>query len=141
MKKLLLLGCLLIPSAAKAQGLSYTLETATSSGTIYSVGIASQPAVDVTSITVGGILYGGYALEVYNHAGSTSTINCGYNSLVSTSEFNVGGSNPGAINTNYGREIAPGQSVVYHILQGKLHLFCMSQSVKGPTAATITQLR
>ena len=130
MKYFLSIMFLGIPGLAHSQMLTVQ-ETAVSSATAYTILVASQPAVDVASATLNGRLMGAYAIEVYCPSASTNTINCAFDSQVSTS----------ISSGYYGREVAPGTGIVFHISIPFVKLFCMSQSILGGTRCTVTQLK
>ena len=130
MKYFISLLFIFAPHLAHSQLLTVQ-ETAVSSATTYTVGIASQPAVDVASITANGYLMGAYAIEIYCPSASANTINCGFDNQVSTT----------STNKYYGREVAAGTGVVFHVSIPFIKLFCMSQSIVGGTRCTVTQLK
>lgn len=128
-----LIGLLFIfPYSARAQaGVQNVHEVANSTNTIIqTIGVSSQPAIDVATATSSGTLSGYYSIEVYNLAASTSTLNCGFDPMVSTTSTNVW----------YGREVPAGVGV-YFAVPSYRKLWCMSQSINGTTKATITQLK
>ena len=93
---------------------------------------ASGAAVDVTAATSSGTLAGAFAIEIYNLAASTNTINCGQTTSVSS-----------AVTSNwYGREVPAGVGVYYAVPPSTTKTRCVTQnSVGGCTRATITQFK
>lgn len=125
------LALLALPASVAAQGVGYTQEVATSTGTIYTITVTTA-SLDVMSAVPNGKLNGAYAVEVFNLASSTQTINCAYDSNVSTT----------STSNFYGREVPVGQGMVWQVLQGKISVFCRSQGVTvGGIRATVTQVR
>ena len=92
---------------------------------------ASGGAVDVTAATSSGTLAGAFAIEVYNLASSTVTINCGQDVSLSTA----------AGSAWYGREIPAGVGVYYAVPPSTRKTRCMTQNSGGCTRVTITQLK
>ena len=130
MKKLLLIvaAIAIFPSKAKAQTVVH--EVAQSSTTaIQTINICGTP-LDVGLNTSSGTLVGRFAIEVYNLAASTNTINCGFDVAISTANNNA----------FYGREVVAGNGVTWQV-DGKRILYCMTQNNLGCTRATITQLK
>lgn len=115
-------------------------ETANQDGNVQSVNIcASGGAVDVTAATSTGTISGAFAVEVYNLAASTSTLNCGFTLNVTSASTNAW----------YGREIPAGVGIYFGLRQnivstataGLRKLYCMTQNSSGCTRATITQVK
>lgn len=131
MKKLLLIAIcyVLMPSKASAQ--TYAWDSAISSGTVWTINIASQTSVSVSTAVNTGALAGAHVIEIYNLASNNKTINCSYTSGVSTT----------STNNYYGREIPPGVGVQYGILVGKITPFCQTQDTTASTRVTITQIK
>lgn len=127
-----LLALLLIPCVSRAQqGVQNMHEVALTTSTIVqTISVSSQPAMDVANATSSGTLAGYYAIEVYNLAANTKTLNCGFDPMVSTVTTSVW----------YGREVPAGVGVYFAVPSYK-KLYCISQSVTGTTTATITQLK
>ena len=92
---------------------------------------ASGGAVDVTAATSSGTLAGAFAIEVYNLASSTVTINCGQDVALSTA----------AGSAWYGREGPAGVGVYSAVPPSTRKTRCMTQNSSGCTRATITQLK
>lgn len=92
---------------------------------------AANGADDVTARTSSGTLAGAFAIEVYNLAGSTNTINCGQDVSLSTASTSPW----------YGREIAAGIGVYYAVPPSTRKTRCMTQNSSGCTRVTITQLK
>lgn len=88
-------------------------------------------ALDVTAATSSGTLAGSYAIEVYNLAASTSTINCGQDTSLSTASTSGW----------YGREVPAGVGVYYAVPPSVRKTRCMTQNSGGCTRATITQFK
>lgn len=92
---------------------------------------ASGGATDVTAATSSGTLAGAWAVEVYNLAASTNTLNCGQDvSLSSTST-----------SAWYGREVPAGIGVYYAIPPSTRKTYCITQNIAGCTRATVTQFK
>lgn len=91
----------------------------------------SDGALDVTAATSSGTLAGAFAVEVYNLAGSTNTINCGQDVSLSTNSSSAW----------YGREVPAGVGVYYAVPPSTRKTRCMTQNSGGCTRATITQLK
>lgn len=121
-----------MPAAAQS-GIQNVHEVATSTQTItQTINVcASGGAVDVTAATSSGTLAGAYAVEVYNIAGSTSTINCGQDVSLSSASTSAW----------YGREVPPGVGVYYAVPPSTRKTRCMTQNSGGCTRVTITQLK
>ena len=92
---------------------------------------ASGGAVDVTAQTSSGTLAGAFAIEVYNLAASTNTINCGQDVNLSSASASAW----------YGREIPAGIGVYYAVPPSTRKTRCMTQNSSGCTRATITQFK
>jgi hypothetical protein len=92
---------------------------------------ASGGRTDVTAATSSGTLSGAFAIEVYNPAVSTSTINCGQDVALSTAVTSVW----------YGREIPAGIGLYYAVPPSTRKTWCMTQNSGGCTRVTITQLK
>ena len=88
-------------------------------------------ALDVTAATSSGTLAGAFAIEVYNLAGSTSTVNCGQDVSLSTNVYSAW----------YGREVPAGIGVYYAVPPSTRKTRCMTQNSGGCTRVTITQLK
>lgn len=132
MKTLLLL--LLLPASAMAQqGVQVVHEVALSTNTItQTINLCNTDltGVDVAARTSSGTLAGSFAIEVFNPAASTSTINCGFDVALTTNVYS----------SWYGREISAGAGVIWQILSSR-KLYCMTQNAVGCTRATITQAK
>ena len=116
---------------ASAQSVQVVHEVAQSTQTVVqAVDVSSYTPTNVSAATSSGTIAGTFAIEVYNLAANSNTINCGFSTSLST------------ISTNawYGREVAPGTGVIYQVLS-KTPLYCMTQSITATTRATITQLK
>lgn len=88
-------------------------------------------AVDVTATTSSGTLAGAFAIEVYNLASSTVTINCGQDLSLSTNSSSAW----------YGREVPPGIGVYYAVPPSTRKTYCKTQDSAGCSRATITQFK
>ena len=88
-------------------------------------------ATNVTAATSSGTVGGAFAVEIYNPAASTSTLNCGQ--LVNVSSA--------VTNSWYGREIPAGVGVYYAVPPSTKPIFCITQNAIGCTRATITQFK
>lgn len=119
---------LLIPCAASAQqGIQNVHEVALSTSSITQTISIGTTALDVAATTSSGTVSGAFAIEVYNVAGSSQTINCGFDQAVSTSKASVW----------YGREVPPGVGVTWQKQSGR-KLWCVAPFF---TVATITQMK
>ena len=134
MRYLYLLALLGVAAPAAAQSnIQYVREVALSTNTItqtISLCVANG-ADDVTARTSSGTLAGAFAVEVYNLAGSTSTINCGQDVSLSTASTSVW----------YGREVPAGVGVYYAVPPSTRKTRCMTQNSSGCTQVTITQFK
>lgn len=115
-------------------------EVADGDGVVQTINICdSDGALDVTAATSTGTIAGAFAVEVYNLAASTNTLNCGLDVSVSSASTSAW----------YGREVLAGLGVVWQYRQGtgsvggtKLQkVYCMTQNATGCTRATITQFK
>ena len=91
---------------------------------------ASNSPLNVTGATSSGTLTGSFAVEVYNLAASTVTLNCGFDPTVSTA----------SASGLYGREVAAGVGQLFQIRLPQILVYCGTQNSAGCTRATITQL-
>lgn len=138
MKYLITIFITLFSSTCYAQqGIQNVHEVALSTNSITqtlalcaSSGGSCSGSCDVAQNTSSGTLSGSFAIEVYNPSASTSTINCGFDPMVSTAATSVW----------YGREVTAG-SGVYWAKQSGRKLYCMTQNSSGCTYATITQMK
>lgn len=122
MKSLLLM--FLLPAMAQAN------EVATSTNTItQTISVSSYTPTDVAAATSSGTLGGYYKIEVFSIAGS-STLNCGFDVMLSTLSASAW----------YGREIAAGTGFVFNVPSYR-KLYCMTQNVSATTRAIITQYK
>lgn len=121
-----------LPAAAQS-GVQNVHEVALTTTTItQTISIcASDGALDVTAATSSGTLAGAFAVEVYNLAGSTSTVNCGQDTALSTATTSAW----------YGREIPAGVGVYYAVPPSTRKTRCMTQNSSGCTRSTITQFK
>lgn len=122
---------LLVPCAVKAQVVNPVQEVAISTNSIIqTISVASQTVTDVAATTSSGTLSGYFAIEVYNLAANTNTLNCGFDVSLST------------INTSawYGREVPAGVGI-YFAVPSYRKLYCQTQSTTASTRATITQIK
>lgn len=133
MKYLYLLLMLSGGNASAQSGVQNVHEVALTTTTItQTVSIcASGGAVDVTAATSSGTLAGAFAIEVYNLAASTNTINCGQDVSLSTNSASAW----------YGREVVAGVGVYYAVPPSTRKTRCMTQNSGGCTRATITQFK
>jgi len=124
---------LLIPALLYAQQNFAVQEVGEFDGSIYTINICTTDgALDVTNKTTGGTIAGAFAVEVYNLAASTNTVNCSFSSSLSTA----------SASGYYGREVPKGIGVVWQIRQKSTRkLYCMTQNPDGCTRATITQIK
>lgn len=137
MKILSLLGLTLLamaaPAAAQVGGVQNVHEVALTTTTItQTINLCgSGGATDVTAATSSGTLAGAFAIEVYNLAASTVTINCGQDlSLSSTST-----------SAWYGREVPPGIGLYYAVPPSTRKTYCITQNATGCSRASITQFK
>lgn len=117
-------------------------EVADGDGTVQTIWVCSTDSggsLDVTNATSSGTINGAFAVETYNPATSTSTINCGLDVMVSTAISNAW----------HGRELVPGTGITWQYRQGtatgagmKLKkVYCMTQNAAGCTRLTVTQFK
>lgn len=107
--------------------------------TIWLCSTDSGGSLDVTNATSSGTIAGAFAVEVYNPATSTSTVNCGLDVMVSTAISSAW----------YGREIVAANGITWQYRQGtatgaamKLKkVYCGTQNPSGCTRVTITQFK
>lgn len=128
-----LLGLILfIPCMARAQqGVQVVHEVATSTNSItQTINLLAATVTDVATTTSSGTLGGYFAIEAYNPATSTSTVNCGFDLSLSTT---IG-------NAWYGREVPAGVGVYFAVLSPR-KLYCMTQNSVGATRLTVTQFK
>ena len=121
-----------IPAAAQS-GVQNVHEVALSTGSItQTISLcASDGALDVTAATSSGTLAGAFAIEVYNIAASTNTINCGQDVSLSTA----------AGSAWYGREAIAASGLYYAVPPSTRKTRCMTQNSSGCTRVTITQFK
>jgi len=134
MKYLLFVVLSLIGVSASAQsGVQNVHEVALTTQTLtQTISLcASGGAVDVTAATSSGTLAGAFAIEVYNLASSTNTINCGQDVALSTASTSVW----------YGREVVAGTGVYWAVPPSTRKTRCMTQNSGGCTQVTISQLK
>ena len=122
----------LTPMAVRAQAIQDVHEVARSTETrVQPISLCAAHGADhVVSRTSSGPLSGAWAVEVFNTATATSTVNCGTDVSVSTNVYSVW----------YGREVPAGVGV-YWAVTTKQTLRCMTQNSGGCTQVTITQLK
>lgn len=133
MKYLLSLILLSLCASAHAQqGIQNVHEVATSTNSItQTISLCgSAGAVDVANATSSGTLAGAFAIEVYNLNSSTSTVNCGFDPMLSTTATSVW----------YGREVLAGIGVYWAKMSFR-KLYCATQNSGGCTNVTITQMK
>lgn len=124
-----------LPLHAQYGGPTNVREVANSTNTITQTislcNVSGTPAVtDVANATSSGTLQGSWGIEVANLAASTSTLNCGFDLMLSTD----------AGNAWYGREITAGSSIIWQVGSWR-KLYCLTQNNNGCTRATITQVK
>ena len=129
MKQLLLLAFLSLPASLHAQAVTNVHEVATSSvSVVRSIYVCATP-IDVVAATSTGTINGSFAVEVYNIAASTLTVNCGFDASVSAASTSA----------NYGREVAAGSGVYWGVAVPARKVWCVGST--GCTRVTITQLK
>lgn len=111
-------------------------EVASVDGVIQTIAICdNEGSLDVTADTSSGTVAGAFAVEVFNLAASTDTLNCGFSPSVSSATTSAW----------YGREVAPGIGVIWQLRQSigtpVKKVYCRTQDTNGCTSATITQLK
>ena len=136
MHKIMMIVSILLSVAVTASaqsGVQNVHEVATSTQSItQTINLcASDGAADVTAATSSGTLAGAFAVEVYNVAASTNTINCGQDTSLSISTSSVW----------YGREVLAGTGVYYAVPPSTRKTRCMTQNSSGCTRVTITQFK
>jgi len=131
MKYILLL--LLAAPAAAQSNVQAVHEVALSTQTLtQTINICSTDgALDVTAATSSGTIAGAYAIEVYNLAASTSTVNCGQDVSLSSASTSAW----------YGREAPAGVGVYYAVPPSTRKTRCMTQNAGGCTRVTISQFK
>lgn len=136
MKYLLGLFLLLPLSAHAQQGIQNVHEVATSTTSVIqsiaicATGGANSGVVDVAAATSTGTVAGAFAIEVYNLASSTNTVNCSFDQSLSTASTSAW----------YGREVVAGAGVYWAKMSYK-KLYCMTQNSSGCTTITVSQLK
>jgi len=131
MKTLIVLGSIFFASISHAQVVIVHEVAQSTNSIIQTINICNTDgALDVANATSSGTLAGHFAIEVYNIAGSTSTVNCGFDVDLSTNLYSA----------KYGREVAAGIGVSWQKLSNR-KLYCMTQNSGGCTRATITQMK
>ena len=136
--KLIISFILLFPIQVSAQQYAAPIfhEVATSQSNVVRTislcnnGTPTNSGINVTSQTSTGTIAGYFAVELYNPVSSTSTINCGFDTGVSTSIYT----------TSYGRELPPGAGVIYQVSQNNIP-YCLTQNGTGCTQLTVTQFK
>lgn len=123
---------LLLPCAAHAQqGIQNVHEVATSTRTLtqtISICFNTNP-VNVTAATSSGTIAGAFAIEVYNLASSTATLNCGQDLMLSTQPSSAW----------YGREVPAGVGLYYAVPPATRKTYCSTQNPGGCNRVTVTQ--
>lgn len=132
MKYFAFLLFLLNGSAYAQQGVQVVHEVATSTSSLtQTISLCTSGAVtDVATATSSGTLNGAFAIEVYNIAASTNTVNCGFDLSLSTQTTSAW----------YGREVPAGLGVVWQRLSNR-KLYCETQNSGGCTRVTVTQMK
>lgn len=131
MKYLLLL--LFAAPAAAQSGVQNVHEVALTSSTIVqSINVcASDGALNVTNATSSGTLAGSFAVEIFNPAASTSTVNAGFDLSLSTN----------ILSAWYGREIPAGTGVYFAVPPSIKPIRVMTQNSSGCTRITVSQFK
>lgn len=111
-------------------------EVASDNGVAQTISVCdTDGSLDVTNATSSGTISGAFAVEVFNLAASTDTLNCGFSPSVSSATSSAW----------YGREIAAGIGVTWQLRQNigspVRKVYCRTQDQNGCTRATITQLK
>lgn len=122
-----------VPAAAQSNITNVhevSIGTTTLTQTINLCSIAG--AADVAAATSSGTVSGAWAIEVYNPAVSTNTVNCGFDLGLSTSI---------ASSVWYGREVIPGVGLTWAVSPQIRKVYCMTQNTLGCTKLTITQFK
>ena len=130
-KVLLILGLAFMPLQLLAQqGIQNVHEVAITTSTITQTINVCNTVLDVAAATSSGTLAGAWAIEAFNIAASTVSINCGFDTSLSTNAYSAW----------YGREVPAGVGV-YWAVPVVRKLRCLSQNPGGCTRVTITQFK
>lgn len=127
--KFLFLFLALLPCSISAQVVDMHEVAKSTETRVQSVNVCNV-TLDVANATSSGTLSGAFAIEVYNVAAATNTINCGFDANLSTNVYSA----------QYGREVPAGVGVYWGVIS-KRKLYCLSQNSAGCTRATVTQFK